>query len=352
VIASLLASSRANNATLGPSLLNERLDSFTLLPHHFSGLAAERRLNPPQGMVPQPAAAAGVPGGLLSRIDPMFVKQLLGLNSASQGLGMRTQQSIYRDLSMAVRPAPQNQIGPLAAAIMAMQQHGGGYATAPATSMTARLPRNPFLNVSSAQLLEANARLTQQAVAFNAAARQNPLSLSAAGLLAQQHADQQAPKEHCTTGRRPIMLHNTEDDTSLSEYQCLVRKQIEVFEAVVEDVDTGAQGRNRPIVLGQVGIRCRHCASLAPKKRRRGAVYYPARLDRVYQAAQNMAKAHLASQCQNVSDDIRQELVKLSEHRSSVGGGKKYWADAISAVGVYEDDDGLRFANSGPKTHI
>lgn len=31
-----------------------------------------------------------------------------------------------------------------------------------------------------------------------------------------------------------------------------------MFEAKQEDVDAGAQGRNKPIVLGQVGIRCIH----------------------------------------------------------------------------------------------
>lgn len=36
------------------------------------------------------------------------------------------------------------------------------------------------------------------------------------------------------------------------------RKQIELFEAKQEDVDAGAQGRNKPIILGQVGIRCIH----------------------------------------------------------------------------------------------
>ena len=33
---------------------------------------------------------------------------------------------------------------------------------------------------------------------------------------------------------------------------------MELFEAQEIDVEAGAQGRNRGIVLGQVGIRCRH----------------------------------------------------------------------------------------------
>lgn len=37
----------------------------------------------------------------------------------------------------------------------------------------------------------------------------------------------------------------------------LARKHMHLFEAKKADVDAGAQGRNKPIVLGQVGIRCK-----------------------------------------------------------------------------------------------
>ena len=56
------------------------------------------------------------------------------------------------------------------------------------------------------------------------------------------------------TGRGPAALFMTCDIDSLSPYQCLVRKHIEVFEASFEDVESNAQGRNKPIVIGQVGI--------------------------------------------------------------------------------------------------
>ena len=62
------------------------------------------------------------------------------------------------------------------------------------------------------------------------------------------------------TGRPPVVLYMPCDDAVISQYQCLARKQMELFEAQEIDVEAGAQGRNRGIVLGQVGIRCRHCA--------------------------------------------------------------------------------------------
>jgi len=143
--------------------------------------------------------------------------------------------------------------------------------------------------------------------------------------------------------RTPVTLYLSCDDESLSPYQCLVRKQIELFAATTEDVSTNAQGRNRPIVLGQVGIRCNHCSVLPPKQRARGAMYYPRKLEGLYQAAQNMASGHLCQHCHLVPAQIKRTLQKLRENKLAAGGGKKYWAHGIRALGVTEDKDGLKF---------
>lgn len=58
-------------------------------------------------------------------------------------------------------------------------------------------------------------------------------------------------KDSRLTGRSPIVLYMSCDDESLSEYQCLVRKNIELFEATQIDADSNAQGRNKPIVMGK-----------------------------------------------------------------------------------------------------
>ena len=144
---------------------------------------------------------------------------------------------------------------------------------------------------------------------------------------------------------RSTTLYMPSDDHTLSEYQCLARKQIELFAAQQIDVQSSAQGRNKPIVLDQVGIRCRHCADLPPKSRARGAVYYPSTLKGLYQAAQNMASSHLCVHCEEVPEQLRQELLLLRERKSSAGGGKDYWASAARALGAVEDENNsiLRF---------
>jgi hypothetical protein len=51
--------------------------------------------------------------------------------------------------------------------------------------------------------------------------------------------------------RDPVSMFRPSDEEVLAEYQCLLRRQIEFFEASPEDVSSNAQGRNKPIQLGQ-----------------------------------------------------------------------------------------------------
>ena len=105
-----------------------------------------------------------------------------------------------------------------------------------------------------------------------------------------------------------------------------------------------AKGRNKQIVMGQVGIRCRYCAVLPPKNRSRGAMYYPTKLHLIYQAAQNMASIHLnGGKCPNIPQSVVDELFLHRKDKSVVGGGKRYWDEAAATVGVCEVDDCLRF---------
>lgn len=75
--------------------------------------------------------------------------------------------------------------------------------------------------------------------------------------------------------RFPRILYNEADDNILGEYQSLLRKQLELFEADEQDVINGTfrQGRTNPIKLGQIGLRCRHCAVTPVSIRTKGSVY-------------------------------------------------------------------------------
>jgi hypothetical protein len=162
------------------------------------------------------------------------------------------------------------------------------------------------------------------------------------------------------TGRLPIQLYLTCNDNYMTQYQCIIRKQIEFFEATEADTETVIQGRNKPIVLGQVGIRCRHCSLFEahPDSRPNGSTYYPAKLDSIYQAGQNMAQFHLLETCQYIPQQVRDELIRLKEktggtkrnrakvgEKSAPGGGKQFWIKNAMKVGILEDTESniLRF---------
>lgn len=145
-------------------------------------------------------------------------------------------------------------------------------------------------------------------------------------------------------GPRPI-LYMPCDDEILSDHQILLRKQIEFFEAQPEDVETVTPGRRKGIVLGQVGIRCIHCAGIPPQRRTKGTVYYPAKYKGLYQAAQNMAASHLCEACENINPLVKEELRAYQTGKSTSGhGGKQYWSDAAKVQGIIETEEGLRFS--------
>mmetsp|Transcript_24775 Transcript_24775/g.51518 ORF Transcript_24775/g.51518 Transcript_24775/m.51518 type:complete len:385 (-) Transcript_24775:197-1351(-) len=149
------------------------------------------------------------------------------------------------------------------------------------------------------------------------------------------------------TGRKPLALLSASDEKHLTDYQCLVRKHIEVFEASPADIDTKAQGRNRPITLGQVGIRCVCCSKFPPSCRILGAVYFPSKLEGIYQSAQNMVNKHLLH-CKHAPEELRKKLAELKTQKGAAGGGKRYWADSAKALGVYEGDRALYFTPKEP----
>lgn len=165
----------------------------------------------------------------------------------------------------------------------------------------------------------------------------------------------------------------------LSEYQSLLREQILLFEATKDDIKASAQGRNRPIRKGQVGIICKHCAHLNPKYRPRGATYFPAKLCGIYrkcalahslrlvsmrllqefcfslhhrlhpcpESAQNMSGNHFSDACRTIPEGVRAQMMTHRSNKTLVhGGGKAYWMDSATAMGVVETEHGLEFRRS------
>jgi hypothetical protein len=148
---------------------------------------------------------------------------------------------------------------------------------------------------------------------------------------------------------RTAELYMPADDDVLSENQILVRKQTEFFVAQQVDIDNFTPGRRKELSVGQVGIRCKHCAELPPSERPRGAVYFPSTLRALYQAGQNMASIHFSETCKTMDPEVKALLIEMQDKKAVMGhGGKNYWADGAVTLGVYETNRGLRFRVQGP----
>jgi hypothetical protein len=61
-----------------------------------------------------------------------------------------------------------------------------------------------------------------------------------------------------------------------------------------------------------------------------------------------MSKNHLDNHCNSIPAETRRKLLKLKESKRRAGGGKMYWADSAQALGIIEDQYGLRFAKGLP----
>ena len=142
----------------------------------------------------------------------------------------------------------------------------------------------------------------------------------------------------------PAVLSLPDDENKLSAYQILLRSQIEAFAATADDLATHARGRNKPITLRQVGIRCRHCSHVALNRRKKGSAYFPFSLVGLYQAAQNMGSSHFhGDNCEDMSDELKDKFVESVSCKSTVGSGKLYWAQSARKIGLVDTEHGIRF---------
>jgi hypothetical protein len=145
---------------------------------------------------------------------------------------------------------------------------------------------------------------------------------------------------HCL----PFIVALPDDPRKLSSLQVLLRQQIEFFSASEDDVLTHARGRNKPITLKQVGIRCKHCANFTLTRRKKGSVYFPFSLLGIYQAAQNMASTHfIKDNCNENLSEIKLMILQRMGRKSTVGSGKEFWAGAACSQGLLDTDLGIRF---------
>ena len=101
-----------------------------------------------------------------------------------------------------------------------------------------------------------------------------------------------------------VPLGTETDRQYLNPLHCFVRRNVEVFVATDDDITAPSPGRKVRVGVGQVGIRCIHCAKLPSKDRVKRAVCYPPSVSAIYHSVSNMKFDHFGS-CRGLPEEAR-----------------------------------------------
>jgi hypothetical protein len=148
------------------------------------------------------------------------------------------------------------------------------------------------------------------------------------------------------------------DSQYLNAIHCFVRRHIQLFVADREDIAAPASGWKTRVVLGQVGVRCIHCAKQPMKDRAKRAVCYPATIPGIYHAVSNMKFDHF-HKCRALPQNERDLFLSLrttcGRHDpriitsvSNSNSTAQYYHDTALALGLYDTENGIRFRYSLP----
>ena len=102
-------------------------------------------------------------------------------------------------------------------------------------------------------------------------------------------------------------------------------------------------GRNKPIALGQVGVRCIHCRDDPVSERGQQAVSYPSLITGIYNSVQQMLRLHFEC-CLSMPQEVREKIEALKKSSSARGGRKQYWVDSAKRLGLVDTAHGIHFA--------
>ena len=179
-------------------------------------------------------------------------------------------------------------------------------------------------------------------------------SASTSNVLQQQHP--QLPLAVPQRSNTITLLANHADKLVLSQLHIFVRQQIEVFAATESEITQPSPGRKIRVVLGQVGLRCIHCANIPVKDRVKRAVCYPAAISGIYHAVSNMKFDHF-DKCRALPSTARDLFATLrsscGRHGPRNGGSNcssnstaQYYHDSAIALGLVDSENGIRFQDT------
>ena len=142
-----------------------------------------------------------------------------------------------------------------------------------------------------------------------------------------------------------LLLCKPTDKQSLSDRQCYVRSQfVEMFEAKESDVSARHSKGAQRLRVGQIGIRCMHCAFLNSKNRAERATCYPSSISRIYQTVADMQRFHFEA-CTEIPNSMKTTYKSLKTTRPrGQGSPQAYWVASAKNLGLIDTSEGIRLS--------
>ena len=137
-----------------------------------------------------------------------------------------------------------------------------------------------------------------------------------------------------------LILAINEDKDWLSDMECFLRCNFELFAATEYDVICAEADKTQVIYEGQIGMRCIHCA-ISKEGARNTAVVYPPKLNTICEYVNKFCKGHLLS-CPCIPNHSKKKLASLNGSSTLGPVQRRYYVQAAKTLGLYDTDKGLR----------
>jgi hypothetical protein len=136
-----------------------------------------------------------------------------------------------------------------------------------------------------------------------------------------------------------VLLAIPEDKDWLSDDQCFVRNNIEVFVATSRDCNDALMERKYPIKPGWVGIRCIHCAK-TPRGATGAAVCYPYSVSGIYESVREFQRLHF-EKCRNLPPGVIEAYMSVNKASTTLSSVlRRYYVQSARALGLVDNPDG------------
>jgi len=152
------------------------------------------------------------------------------------------------------------------------------------------------------------------------------------------------------SGCAPLGIHH--DKSFLYKIQTYLRSNVvEVFGATEQDIISAPldQNQRKKMLIGRVGIRCKHCKEQSWTARGQHALSFPNLLSDVYSSVQEIFKLHFDS-CPSMPDEVRHKIDTLRVYSPNLGPREWYWIDSAKQLGLLDTPHGIHFGRdpNGP----